>query len=147
MFHRNRRRPDGRQGRCADCARVWREAAKTADPRGVWAKETVRGKRSLCKRKGLPFALTVDYLLSIAPDVCPVFNVPLTYGLSGHTGADPHSPSVDRVDGPLGYVPGNLIIVSNLANVVRHTATPTQILRVGEFYARLLATPILTPPE
>lgn len=109
-----------------------------ADPKGMWAEENVIDKRRKCKKRGLPFALTKDYLLSIAPATCPVFGVPLTYGWVGKRGGEPHSPSVDRIVPELGYVPGNIIIVSHLANIVRHTATPAQITRVGEFYATLL---------
>ena len=49
------------------------------------------------------------------------------------------SPSVDRIDPSGGYVRGNVIWISWLANCIKSSATPKQIVAVGEFYKQLEA--------
>ncbi len=48
------------------------------------------------------------------------------------------SPSLDRIIPEKGYVKGNVIVVSNKANVIKNNATPEEIIAVGEFYKKLL---------
>lgn len=59
-------------------------------------------------------ALTVDYLRSITVPVCPVSGVNLTQG--SLTDSDW---SIDRLDNNLGYVPGNLCMVSTRVNALK----------------------------
>ena len=49
-----------------------------------------------------------------------------------------HTNDNDRIIPELGYVEGNLVIVSDLANRIKTNATPEQIIKVGEFYKKLL---------
>lgn len=69
--------------------------------------------------RGIPVssALTVDYLKQIAVVACPVSGVSLTRGTM--TDSDW---SVDRLDNSLGYVPGNVCIVSARVNRLKDTA-------------------------
>jgi hypothetical protein len=46
---------------------------------------------------------------------------------------------MDRIDNSRGYVKGNVIIVSQLANRIKTSATPDQIITVGQFYKNLVA--------
>jgi hypothetical protein len=91
--------------------------------------------RTRARKKNIPFNLTSAYVVSIAPTHCPVLGIPLQR--SKTTGA-PNSPSIDRIDPALGYVIGNIIIVSKLANQIKSNATPEQIIMVGEFYKSLM---------
>ena len=45
---------------------------------------------------------------------------------------------LDRIVPAKGYVKENIIIISLLANSIKSSATPTQILKVGNFYKELL---------
>jgi hypothetical protein len=47
--------------------------------------------------------------------------------------------SIDKIVPALGYVKGNVIIVSNRANIIKNNATPEEILAVGFFYKNLSA--------
>lgn len=47
------------------------------------------------------------------------------------------SPTLDRIIPRRGYVPGNVIVVSNLANRIKSSATARQIRRVATFYEML----------
>lgn len=97
----------------------------------VW-NVTARELRSKAKKLNLPFDLTGKYLSSIAPTNCPVLGIPLQRCANKQSKAT--SPSVDRLIPEKGYVQGNIIIVSGLANAVRSNASPEQIIAVGEFY-------------
>ena len=74
------------------------------------------------KKAKLFFDLTVEYLLSIAPNTCPVLGVSLGWcERNGSTKA--HSPSLDRIVPEIGYVEGNVQWVSHKANTMKQNAT------------------------
>lgn len=61
------------------------------------------------------------YLKLIAGDVCPVFGVPYS------TTDKNWSASVDRIDPTKGYEPGNLRVISFLANAMKRDANDAQL--------------------
>lgn len=93
--------------------------------------------KTRAKKKGLPFNLTKDYLRSITPTHCPVLGILLESGMGNKTD---NSPSIDRIIPELGYVEGNVIIVSYKANRLRSDATPSELKQVADFYNRLLTS-------
>ena len=76
--------------------------------------------RSRAREAGIPFTITPDDL--VFPETCPILEIPLTYG-----GSKWHSPSIDRVIPELGYVPGNVRVVSTLANSMKNGANLEQL--------------------
>jgi len=48
-------------------------------------------------------------------------------------GARPDSPSVDRIRPELGYVPGNVAVISVKANFIKGNATAAEIRLVAEW--------------
>lgn len=47
---------------------------------------------------------------------------------------DPACWSLDRKDNSLGYVKGNVVIVSLKANKIKRDATPLELRQVADFY-------------
>lgn len=84
------------------------------------------------KKFGLAFDLTVEDVK--IPEACPVFGTVLTMG-EGQ--AHDLSPTLDRIDNTKGYVKGNVIVVSWLANRIKNDATIEQLKMVADFYGRL----------
>lgn len=84
------------------------------------------------KKRGVPFSITVDDIK--IPDTCPALGFPLVIA-SGKVAFN--SATLDRIVPELGYVPGNVIVVSMLANQIKSSATPEQIMKVAQFYANL----------
>jgi hypothetical protein len=80
---------------------------------------------------GLPFSLTKNDI--VIPTHCPVLGIPLKHGV-GRNGMHLGSPTIDRLTPDLGYVPGNILVVSYLANSIKSEATPAQIRAVADFY-------------
>ena len=66
-------------------------------------------------------------------NTCPVLGIELIIG----TEEWGNSPTIDRIDNTKGYVKGNIIVVSMLANCIKNQATPDQILTVGKYYKKL----------
>jgi hypothetical protein len=81
------------------------------------------------RKYGIPFRLT-DADISI-PEVCPVLGVPMMRG-SGDC-----APSLDRIVPSLGYVPGNVVVVSWRANRIKSDASLIEMKKVVEFYEQL----------
>ena len=80
------------------------------------------------KRNDLPFALSLDDIL--IPEKCPLTDIPLVshLGTGGSQGPRYNSPTIDRVIPARGYVPGNIEIISSLANSLMGTVTDPEIL-------------------
>jgi hypothetical protein len=107
------------------------EAQKRAirDPEG-WSRRMLVRIRHKCKKTGIPFNLTVADLA--VPLVCPVFGTPFVMG--GADGyKDWHSPSVDRVKPDLGYVTGNVCIISVRANTIKNDATADELRLIAAY--------------
>lgn len=84
--------------------------------------------RARAKKLGLPCTITeADVQI---PSHCPVLGIELIRG-----GWPPdNSPSIDRIVPELGYVPGNVLVVSFRANHLKSDATADELRAVADFY-------------
>lgn len=88
------------------------------------------------KAKDIPCDVDLEYLCSIAPDICPVLGVELLWDTTTKTkrGSPQHaSPSLDRVDPNKGYVKGNVAIISNKANMIKCDAKLRELYAVADW--------------
>ena len=85
-----------------------------------------------------PFTITKEYLKEIFPKnkICPVLGI--EFKVNRKTGGRDNSASLDRIDNDKGYEIGNVIWVCMKVNQIKTTATPDEIIKVGEFYKKLL---------
>lgn len=90
-------------------------------------KNLLRFAKRRAKAKGREFSLTLEDL--DIPEYCPVLGIKLEAG-----GDSKNSPSIDRLDRTKGYTKDNILVISYIANVVRHQATPDEIIQVGKFF-------------
>jgi len=81
----------------------------------------------------LPFSITEDDI--VIGVKCPVMGVPYKTG-KNHI-PDAKAPSLDRIDPKKGYVPGNVVVISRMANTIKHDATFEQIGKVYRWLKRL----------
>ena len=91
----------------------------------------VTDARIRARKQGLEFDLIKEEINF--PDVCPILNLELKHGRDDWQ----NSPNIDRIDNTKGYTMDNIIVVSALANTIKTSATPDQIIKVGEFYKKL----------
>lgn len=74
----------------------------------------------------------------VLPECCPYFNVPLDYrNPSKRQKRSWNAPSIDRINSDLGYIPGNIQIISDLANRMKTNATIEQLVAFAEGVLRL----------
>jgi hypothetical protein len=93
----------------------------------------VNKAKERAKRYRIPFGLTTEYVKSCIPvdGCCPITNQLFERG-EGKVG--PRSMTLDRTLPELGYVTGNVLIVSHLANTIKQNCTdPSVFLRVAEY--------------
>ena len=92
----------------------------------------LRAARSRASKRGLPFNLTVeDFQI---PERCPALGIEIT--LDGDRDS---SPSLDRVVPPMGYVRGNVIVLSTRANRIKNDATAHELKSIAEFLENLIS--------
>lgn len=95
-----------------------------ADPR----KRMVSGAKTRAKWYQVPCTITVhDFTI---PEVCPALGIPLTIGKEVHGDG---SPTLDRRVPSLGYVPGNVAVISYLANRIKNNATAPQLRAIANW--------------
>lgn len=70
----------------------------------------------------------------IVPARCPVLGVELKVATGAPCGQF-NSPSLDRMDNTLGYVPGNVAVISNRANKLKSDATAEELRKVADWVA------------
>ena len=127
-FHRSSVSKDGRRTHCKQCCAVYKDtdnyraknaAQKRARPVEV---QMLVAARERAKKKGLYFAITVDDIR--VPNVCPLLDIPLVRNLGGEHGSmSPNSPTLDRKNPNLGYVQGNVWVISWRANRLKSDGT------------------------
>lgn len=76
------------------------------------------------KKTGKEFSIELEDI--VIPAVCPIFGIPLVYGAT--IDDCDFAPSVDRIDSAKGYIKGNVQVISRLANCMKWTATPEQLI-------------------
>ena len=114
------------RGECRDCYNQWRRDSPK------YAKTSIISEcRRRAAEKNREFSLDKDELEF--PKVCPVLNIELKHGRDDWQ----NSPNIDRIDNNKGYTMDNVIVVSALANTIKTSANPNQIIKVGEFYKKL----------
>ena len=97
-----------------------------------WVKKTLYTIKSRSKSKDIPFNLEYEDLT--LPELCPVLGIPIvkTHGTSGKVGYRPNAPSVDRIRPELGYVKGNVRVISSRANLLKNNAEIWELEKVLE---------------
>lgn len=89
------------------------------------------------KDRGVPFTIRPEDI--VIPPCCPVLGMPLKRKDPSHRGPAEHSPSLDRIRPELGYVPGNIVVISHRANRIKNDATLEELQRVAAWLETTLA--------
>lgn len=110
---------------------LWAERDKAAQRRYYYrhpVRRMLYSARARARDLGIPFEI-IEADVEV-PQVCPALGIPLRYGPGGR---GPDTPSLDRVIPDLGYVPGNVQIISDFANRIKQDATVEQIEAVARW--------------
>lgn len=74
-----------------------------------------------CKKSGV--ACTISEKDIVIPEFCPILGLKLEFGEMDNRN---NSPSLDRILPELGYIRGNVAIISHLANRIKNTGTAAE---------------------
>lgn len=86
--------------------------------------------------RGVPFDLDADYLMSIQTTHCPALGI--EFVRRSMRGANsPASPTIDRIIPELGYVRGNVVMLSRRANNIKSDANVDEIAQVLEWLKKV----------
>lgn len=86
----------------------------------------VKRAKDRAKLKNVEFNITWEDIEYV--DTCPILEIPLNWGeTSNEGGRNIDTPSLDRINPSLGYIKGNVKIISTLANMMKSSANREQI--------------------
>ena len=88
-----------------------------------YEKVLLKCARDSAKRKGLEFNLELSDI--VIPENCPVLGIPIIRHPKWGEKRD-HGPSIDRRDNSLGYIRGNVFVISWRANRLKWNGTPEE---------------------
>ncbi len=154
-FHTHRTR--GYQSRCKPCAKLkaneWRktrpeslEKWKAANADSLrkrsrewqvrWRKENPEASiwaaaKRRAKVGGVPFEIAIDDI--VIPTHCPILGIKLVRSIGNGSGNFGASPSLDRILPDLGYVRGNVAVISARANSIKNNASAELLRRVADW--------------
>ena len=83
--------------------------------------------KSRAKRLGIDFDLTIDDIK--IPRFCPVLGIPLI----SNSKVSNNTPSIDKIIPELGYIKGNISIISLKANRIKSNATSEELRKIAQY--------------
>ena len=89
------------------------------------AQAMLRSAKARAKKLELPFDLDIYDILYVFPDECPVFKLPF-YMYESKVAR--MSPSLDKIDPDLGYIKGNIQVISHMANAMKQDASKEHLI-------------------
>ena len=93
----------------------------------------LKGKEFTIEPKDIPGVKIEQSMEGIEyPKVCPVLGIELDWNVKINGGQD-NSPSLDRIDSTKGYIPGNVMMMSKLANGMKQNATSEQLVNFSKY--------------
>lgn len=90
-------------------------------------KRMLLGAKQRASDKNLPFNITVEDIK--IPKECPILKTKFIHGT-------PYAASLDRITPSLGYVKGNVMVISRKANAMKQDATQQELEKFAEWVLR-----------
>lgn len=81
--------------------------------------------RARARKMGIAFNLKVEDI--VIPEKCPIFGVLMT-------SPGRYAPTIDRIDNTKGYTPENIQVLSKLANQMKSSATPEELVLFSKYF-------------
>ncbi len=120
---------------CTECRRQINQRAYRRNFDNKIVLNILYGARSRAKKQGIPCDLTANYLRSIWPEdnCCPIFGTPFVKGRAGG-GPAPNTATLDKIIPELGYVEGNVAVISHRANCIKQSEKdPAGLRKVADW--------------
>ena len=110
--------------------RLYNMAWRKRDP----ARALLYAAKTRAKKYGIQFS--IDKSDIVVPESCPILGIQFGPNTGRGPGAHQDSMSLDRVDPSLGYVPGNVQVISMKANVMKNSANVAELLAFSSWVRR-----------
>jgi hypothetical protein len=81
----------------------------------------------------LAFTITIDDI--VIPKRCPILGIPL---IVNENKAGLNSPALDKIIPELGYIKGNIQVISHKANNIKNRATLEELVLLGKWAKRVI---------
>lgn len=91
-------------------------------------KHLLQAAKNRAKTTGLSFNLDVTDI--VIPEICPILKQPLIKNTR-------YAPSVDRINPELGYIKGNVWVISRKANVMKNDASLSELKEFAKWIKSL----------
>ena len=120
---------------CRTARSICRKEYKTDWTHNNPVKTLLSMARYRAKRDGIVFDIVESDI--VIPSHCPILGIPLHCG-AGVGGHLPNSPSLDKIIPELGYVRGNIAVISHKANAMKYNETdPLVFRRIADWLERV----------
>lgn len=90
-----------------------------------YRKYLIRGAKQRASMQNIPFDIT--YLDIEIPEYCPLLGIKLQKHIGKNVGIQNDSPTIDKIIPNLGYVKGNVWVISAKANRMKSNATVEEL--------------------
>lgn len=151
QFYKHPNYKNGIRSQCIACSRKKEKAKQgTAEYRAISFKSRVKHKEQLlyngakyrATEKGIAFDIDLHDI--VIPKTCPVLGIPIVRDAHGRCDG---SPTVDRRDNSLGYIKGNVFVISDLANRIKNCGTIADHEKIISFMKRPITEGPFYKPE
>lgn len=125
---------------CVQCAKEIhqpKDRESYRDPKHTFYRQ-FQSRRQKAVSLSIPFTIDFDDLEK--PEFCPVLGVKLNYGcstgLDGKQRRDPNKASIDKLIPEMGYVPGNVFVISWKANKLKSNMSIEELEKILDYMRR-----------
>ena len=87
--------------------------------------------RTRAEAQGVPFSIAHEDIQ--IPELCPVLGIKLSHSKKEGGGFHDASPTLDKFVPALGYVPGNIAVISMKANRLKSDGTTDELRAVADW--------------
>ena len=111
--------------------KISKRVSKYRKDNRLWAMWLQR--KSSAIKDGIKFEVSFKYIESIFTGICPILNVPIRFLDKGF---DDFTPSIDKIIPELGYVEGNVAVISRRANTIKNSGTAEEHRLIADYIDR-----------
>ena len=121
--------------RCIECSAKRNNNPKRKMWQKTWWANVDRKKRMILKQRGRAKERGIEFSITEKdlelPECCPILDLKLDY--FSHSAAVDNIATIDRIDSSKGYIPGNIQIISFLANRIKSDASIDTLEKVLKY--------------
>jgi flagellar basal body rod protein FlgC len=137
QFYHWKYSPDGKLPYCKKCKVTKIVNETTRDPRVLTRERLYNSSRVRAEKIGIEHTILPDDIPT--PTHCIYLGTKLEYRIKEERGdlMRRNTPSIDRIDNSRGYVPGNVQVISWMANTMKSNASFEDLISFAEAVLRI----------